>query len=76
MTCQELVELVTDYLDGALPDAERARFDAHLAECPGCDRYLEQVRMTMEIVGATPALASQPEVSALMETFRDWKRGA
>jgi anti-sigma factor RsiW len=76
MTCQELVELVTDYLDGALPDAERARFEAHLAECPGCERHLEQVRMTIDLVGATPALAAQPEVSALLETFRHWKRGA
>jgi anti-sigma factor RsiW len=75
MTCQELVELVTDYFEGALPDAERARFDAHVAECPGCELYLVQMRTMLDVVGTTPALASQPEVSALLDTFRDWKRG-
>ena len=40
LACQELVELVTDYLEDALPPEERARFDAHLAECPGCSNYL------------------------------------
>ena len=76
MTCQELVELVTDHLEGALPAHDQARFDAHLAECPGCARYVAQIRTTIDVVGATPALASQPEVSALLETFRGWKRGA
>ena len=44
LVCREFVELVTDYLEGALPDAERARFEAHLAECDGCAGYLEDTR--------------------------------
>jgi anti-sigma factor RsiW len=47
-TCAGIVELVTDYLEGVLGDAERARFEAHLAECEGCDIYLEQMRSTIE----------------------------
>jgi anti-sigma factor RsiW len=47
-TCAGIVDLVTDYLDGALGDAERSRFEAHLAECEGCDIYLEQMRSTIE----------------------------
>jgi anti-sigma factor RsiW len=74
LTCQELVELVTDYFDGALGPADRARFEAHVAECPGCDIYLRQMRTTLELVGATASLETQPEVSALLEVFRAWKR--
>jgi anti-sigma factor RsiW len=74
LSCQELVVLVTDYLDGALPPAERERFDAHVADCPGCEIYLEQVRATIALTGATAALERRPEVSGLLEAFRDWKR--
>jgi len=74
LTCQELVELVTDYLDDALEPADRARFEAHVAGCPGCDAYLGQIRMTLELVGATAGLDSRPEVSGLLEAFRGWKR--
>ena len=51
LTCRELVELVTDYLEQALPAVERARFDAHLATCHGCRPYLAQVRQTLRAVG-------------------------
>ena len=74
LSCQELVELVTDYLEGALAPEERARFDAHVAECPGCDRYLEQMRATIALAGASADLERRPEVSGLLEAFRDWKR--
>ena len=74
LTCQELVELVTDYFEDALGPADRARFEAHVAGCPGCDAYLGQMRTTLEVVGATAALETQPEVSALLEAFRDWQR--
>jgi anti-sigma factor RsiW len=74
LTCQELVELVTDYFEGALELPERARFEAHVAGCPGCDAYLAQMRTTLEVVGATAALESRPEVSGLLEAFRGWKR--
>jgi anti-sigma factor RsiW len=74
LTCQQLVELVTEYFDGALPPPDRARFEAHLADCPGCEAYLAQMRTTLEVVGATAALEARPEVSALLQAFRDWKR--
>jgi anti-sigma factor RsiW len=73
LSCQELVELVTDYLEGALAPSERERFEAHLAECPGCDLYVEQMRTTIALVGASADLESRPEVSGLLEAFRDWK---
>jgi len=44
--CDRLVELVTDYLEGALDEATAAQFDAHLAQCPGCDAYVDQMRQT------------------------------
>jgi anti-sigma factor RsiW len=74
LTCQQLVELVTDYFEDALPPDDRARFEAHVAGCPGCAAYLRQMRTTLAVVGATAALQARPEVSALLQTFRDWKR--
>jgi anti-sigma factor RsiW len=74
LTCQQLVELVTDYFEDALAPPERARFEAHVADCPGCDVYLGQMRTTLELVGATASLESRPEVSALLQIFRDWRR--
>ena len=74
LSCQELVELVTEYLEGALPAEERARFDAHLAECPGCDRYVEQMRTTIAVSGRVPAPELSPEVEErLVEAFRGWR---
>lgn len=73
LSCQELVELVTDYLEGTLAPEEHARFDAHLAECPGCDRYVEQMRTTVALVGVSADFESRPEVTGLLEAFRDWK---
>ncbi len=51
MDCNELVELVTAYLDGSLDPDARARFDAHLLECDGCGNYLQQFRETVRAVG-------------------------
>jgi anti-sigma factor RsiW len=74
LTCQQLVELVTDYFEDALTPAERDRFDAHLAVCPGCEQYLEQMRITMRLVHDADGLEERPEVAALLEMFRDYKR--
>ena len=74
LTCQELVELVTDFFDDALEPAERARFAAHLSECPGCVAHVAQLRATIELAGATRGLEERPEVSALLQTFREWRR--
>ena len=73
MSCQELVELVTAYLEGALPPGDRARFEAHLAECPDCEVHLEQVRTTIVITRATRNLEQRPEIAGLLEAFRDWR---
>jgi anti-sigma factor RsiW len=74
LTCKQLVELVTDYFDGALSPAERDRFDAHLKVCPGCEYYLEQMRITMRLVHDTNELDTRPEVAELLDMFRDYKR--
>lgn len=74
LSCQELVELVTDYLEGALPSGDRARFDAHLATCPHCRIYLEQMRHTVAALGHLPAAAVSPAaLQVLLEHFRRWK---
>ena len=76
LTCRELVELVTDYLDGRLPDAEAARFRAHLDECDGCAMYVEQFRATVAALGELPQESLSPAAErALLTAFRDWKRG-
>ena len=76
MNCDEFVELVTAYLDGALdPDTEQ-RFVEHLAECDGCDRYLEQIRRTVDALGHLPAAGLEPEArDRLLAAFRDWDGG-
>ena len=75
MTCNELVELITEYLDGALPTADVARFEEHLQGCDGCRRYLEQMRQTIAALGHLPAEALAPEMQErLLAAFRDWRR--
>jgi anti-sigma factor RsiW len=77
MTCQELVELVTDYLENALPDDERERFELHLSVCPGCIEYVDQMRVTIRAVGHLSEEAIEPPVrDQLLDVFRDWRRGA
>lgn len=71
MSCAELVELVTDYLEGVLDDATRAELEAHLALCPGCDTYLEQIRETISRVGHLPVESlSEQAQQDLMAAFR------
>ncbi len=74
LSCQELVELVTGYFDGALPPQQRARFEAHVAGCDACATYLEQMRTTLALTRASAPLHERPEVSALLEAFRSFKR--
>jgi anti-sigma factor (TIGR02949 family) len=74
MRCREVVELMTEYLEGALSDAERLRFEQHLQGCDGCRAYLEQLRRTRQLVGK---LADEPVPehlrTELMKAFRDWR---
>ena len=73
MACNELVELVTDYLDGVLAEADRVRFDDHLVGCPFCRTYLDQMRQTIRTVGRLREEAIAPEALAeLLERFKGW----
>ena len=75
MTCQELVELVTEYLEGTLPSEQRARFEQHLAACPGCADYVQQMRLTIQASGQLAEASLEPRMrEALLSVFRDWKR--
>jgi len=74
LSCQELVELVTEYLEGALPADELVRFEEHLATCKGCRNYLEQMRTMVRLVGHLEPEGLDPEAErALLAAFRDWK---
>ena len=76
LTCQELVELVTDYLEGALPVSERARFDDHIAGCEHCTAYLEQMRATIALTGRLRPEELEPATrDAMLQAFRDWRSG-
>ena len=75
LSCQELVELVTDYLEGALPEEQRARFEDHVSRCQGCGVYLEQMRQTIQLLGHLPAETLTPDAERqLLEAFRGWRR--
>ena len=74
MNCNELVELVTDYLEGRLSSTDRARFEAHLAACEGCANHLDQMRRTISTIGSLPTDSLTPEMeTALLGAFRRWK---
>ena len=75
MPCRELVELVTDYLEDRLSPPDRARFEAHLADCDACRTYLEQFRQTIRVLGRLPEESlSQEARSTLLAAFQDWSR--
>lgn len=71
LSCRELVELVTEYLEGALSQGDRMRFENHIANCDGCTEYLEQIRTTIALTGE---LKERDVPTKLVEAFRDWHR--
>jgi predicted anti-sigma-YlaC factor YlaD len=74
LTCQELVELVTEYLEGALAVEDRVRFEDHLALCDGCTNYVEQLQQSIQVVGRlTEESLSPPVRDELLAVFRNWK---
>ena len=74
LTCAELVELVTDYLEDALAAEDRVRFEAHLADCGHCAAYLDQVRVTVIAAGRLREETLAPEIrDALLDAFRGWR---
>jgi anti-sigma factor RsiW len=76
IACRDLVELVTDYLEGALSPQQRARFQSHIAGCDGCTAYLEQMRETIRLTGTLREQQISPEArTALLHAFRGWASG-
>ena len=75
LNCQEVVELVTDYLEQALLPEMQAQFEKHIEECPGCDTYLEQVQKTIMMLRKLSEQQMFPETKQeLLEIFRNWKQ--
>lgn len=73
LTCKELVELVSDYLEGSLASEDKERFDQHLTSCDGCIAYLEQMRMTVQSLGSLREDDLTAEAKEnLLRQFRDW----
>jgi anti-sigma factor RsiW len=74
ITCREFVELATDFLEGSLPEPERQRFEDHLALCPGCQTYMDQMRATLRALGRIPEESlSAAAREELLHAFSDWK---
>ena len=75
LTCHEVIDLLTDYVEGALPAEERRRVEEHLANCEGCTTYLEQVRETIRLTGMlTEEQIPEPDKQRLLDAFRGWTR--
>ena len=75
LNCQEVVELVTDYLEQALLPEIREQFENHIAVCPGCDTYLDQVQQTIATLRKLAEQSVFPESKQeLLEIFRNWKQ--
>lgn len=74
IVCLRAVDLVTDYLEDALSSSQRARFEAHLQDCPDCTQYLEQMRATIRAVGRVQPDTLEPGAKAdLMDLYRRWR---
>ena len=75
MTCAELVELITEYVEGALPMPDRVRFEQHLGSCRGCRAYFEQMQQTIRTLGRlTEDTIPPPARDELLQVFRNWKQ--
>jgi len=75
MSCKELVELVTEYLEGALSPADQRRFELHMSKCEGCKLYIDQIRLTIKAAGQLTEGPINPAVKdELLAAFRDWKK--
>ena len=74
LTCKELVEVITDYFDGAMGDVDRARFERHVAECSGCTAVVSQFRTTIEVAGRlTEEAVASDQREAMRDVFRRWR---
>jgi len=76
LVCRQAVALVTDYLDGALSRADRDRFEAHIADCPHCRTYFEQIRTTIALTGQVRPDDLDPQAQDdLIALYRQWRAG-
>ena len=76
LTCRDMVEIITDYLEGAMPATEAARFEGHLGDCDGCVAYLDQMRQTIAMTGVIGEDSLPPEAfDQLIVAFRGWRDG-
>lgn len=76
LSCKELVELVTEFLEGTLPPSERTRFEMHIAACSGCGAYLRQMRDTLRVAGRlSEESLPEPAREDLLRVFRGWRGG-
>ena len=74
MACQELVEVITAYLEGTLPELDRVHFETHLASCASCQEYLEQMQALVRLTGKLTTRSLEPEsVDSLLSAFRRWR---
>jgi anti-sigma factor RsiW len=74
LACQELVEIITDYLEGTLPERDRTRFDEHLMTCPGCREYVDEMRTTLRLAGRLTVESISPGArDQLLRAFRGMK---
>jgi anti-sigma factor RsiW len=75
VTCRDVVEVVTAYLEDSMSADERAAFEDHLALCDGCVRYVRQIERTIELVGKVHEESLSPQTrQGLLNAFADWKR--
>ena len=75
LTCQQVVELITDYLENVLLAETRKRLEEHVANCPGCETYMEQIRQTINLVHTLAEEPASPETKReLLQLFRKWKQ--
>jgi anti-sigma factor RsiW len=77
LSCQQVVELITDYLEHTLLPEVRERLEAHVTECPGCESYIEQMQLTIDMLHQ---IARESVFSAtkqeLLQLFHDWKKSS
>jgi anti-sigma factor RsiW len=77
ISCKELVEIVTDYIEGTMSAGDRRRFDEHIENCHWCRRYVEQMEITIRTVGRIEEDSIEPRMRAeLLAAFSDWNAGA
>jgi predicted anti-sigma-YlaC factor YlaD len=77
LSCQQVVELVTDYLENALLPEMRKRLEEHVAGCPGCENYIQQMQLTIDMLQQIARESAFPATKQeLLQLFRDWKKGS